>query len=358
MPRRRMGIKWALAGLCLLAGCGGGGSPASPTPTSTPTPPAFPAGATLAFVSGLTDTPVGGASVTIGTASYTTNESGQITLSQAAAAGVRATVLAAGFFDRQTLVRSGNANRFALWPRTPGTGLDAPWTEELAYTDGIFCCPAAATHSGRLALGRVRSGTRIQLVIIPASLQRDVVVRSAQLAADLANVASEGRVAFQYTAAPTAGPRIEVKIQPGLCPEGSSACLLVDQDAAGYITGGSIVFPGEPTESATYALYLAQPYALGELGYLGSTFTHELGHVLGLQHCLGPDRLGMMSVSAGGAYGYAYFSSYRDFAPEEKRTLKLLYQRPAGNRFPDDDSQIGASAAAESAVVCRLLPPS
>jgi hypothetical protein len=308
----------------------------------------------LTFVSGLTDIPVGGATVTVGTATYTTTEVGQITLHEAATAGTRLTVLAASFFDRQTLVRSAGAARFTLWPQTTNAGLDAPWTQELAYTYGARCCPATATNLGQAPLRRIRSGTTVELVIA-GSLQREVVRQSAHAAADLVNVANEGRVVFQYAAAATTGLKLEVQLAPNVCGPGAVACMAVDTDSAGYITGGRLVFPAEPTEESDYATYLTRRYSGGELGYFTSIIAHELGHAVGLQHCLGPDRLGMMSLNADGAYHYWYYPTYHDFAPEEKRVLKLIYQRPAGNRFPDDETSVRATAAPESVMVCRLL---
>jgi hypothetical protein len=68
---------------------------------------------TLTFVSTLGGAPVSGARVTVAGVAYTTNASGQISLTTPASAGVTIDASASGFIDRATVVRSEST--ISLW---------------------------------------------------------------------------------------------------------------------------------------------------------------------------------------------------------------------------------------------------
>jgi hypothetical protein len=71
--------------LCsFLAACGGSSGPSGPSPVPTPSIGV----STLTFVSTLGGAPVSGARVTVAGVAYTTNASGQISLTTPASAGV------------------------------------------------------------------------------------------------------------------------------------------------------------------------------------------------------------------------------------------------------------------------------
>ena len=78
-----------------VASCGGGGGDSSPSvpaiPASTPAP-AFPAGTAVSFLSGETGQPVDGAMVTVGTANYLADQSGQILISETVPVSTQMTV--------------------------------------------------------------------------------------------------------------------------------------------------------------------------------------------------------------------------------------------------------------------------
>jgi len=344
----------------MLVRCGGGGE-GTPSPPLTP-PPAFPGGTVLSFVSGETNDPVGGATVSIGTATYTSSEAGTVTPREPVSRGAGITVLAAGFLDRKTLSRSAGETVFSLWPRTSRTGLDEAWTQQLVYTPGAYCCPATQ-QLGEMWMERARSGTVISLTVAAGStLQRDTVRSAAQMAADLVSAANEGRVIFQFSPAPTSGPKIDIEVATNVCGTDPTpaACMAVDLDYAGYITGGRMVFPADPVQTAWWAQVTSRSYFPGEEGYFEQLIAHELGHALGLQHSLASvsdGRLGLMALDSQFSYSLSYFSSFRDFAPAEKLAMKLMYQRRAGNRFPDDETGVSASTMPPSVIVCRMPPP-
>ena len=82
----------------------------------------------------------------------------------------------------------------------------------------------------------------------------------------------------------------------------------------------------------------------GEIVYCGldvartGTVTHELGHSVGLQHSF----VRREEVMA------PFFSRSRSsvFSPREGLVTNLLYERRAGNAYPDSDRSLSATAAA------------
>lgn len=127
---------------------GYGGGPASPSGLAVP-PPGIPAGTVLAFRSGETDQPTVGAGVVVSGRSFTTNSLGQITVDARVDLSAPLDVMAAGFLDRQTLLRSASETLFTLWPKTSPTGLNEDFTIKVIYTSaGDGGIPAIRISSG------------------------------------------------------------------------------------------------------------------------------------------------------------------------------------------------------------------
>ena len=267
-----------------------------------------------------------GAAVTLGGRGYSTDASGRVVLGDAAAPGTPIDAIAAGFLDRQTLVREEPDIRFTLWPTHGGGRLTPELTQALVYTPSG--CPYTAGARG-VPLRRLRrSATRVTLVP-GAELVNDAEIRRVHETA----IAVMNRIAggaMRYTFDPPAGDAVRLDLV--LLPD-HAACetptLAVTN--VGFGPGGDIF-------SATIA------YCTVRDARNLATVTHELGHTFGLNHS--PDRDDLMYCT----------SASRAVAPSprEELLMSLLMQRRSGNVFPDNDRTVTASAGPGSATfVCQ-----
>ena len=130
-----------------------------------------------------------------------------------------------------------------------------------------------------------------------------------------------GRVRYSLSSTtPASGLVIDARIDPSAedCKD-SRAFFDGRFNPRGEITGGEIVYCG---------LDVART----------GTVTHELGHSVGLQHSF----VRREEVMA------PFFSRSRSsvFSPREGLVMNLLYERRAGNAYPDSDRSLSATAAA------------
>jgi hypothetical protein len=307
----------------VLGSCGGGDR--GSTPTTMPSPPAgLDAGTVLTLVSGETGAPVAGATVTIGAQTSTSDAAGQVRLTAVAAPGTTIDVLHPAHLDRLSTVRTGTGQRFALWPKTNAAGLNEHYTATLVYTSAAD--PPGPT--GEAALQRLpRGGTPV--VVPSADLLADGPAMDAHYQA-LATINEATGGAVTYLLAPSRPPSgvvvaTRLDLQDSRCQQGG---------LRGYARG---TYQGQELVSAevVFCSFAAARSA---------TVAHELGHTFGLRHS--PDDRDLM---------YFQFSSRRatTFGPRESLLMRLMLDRPPGNRFPDNDrSASAAGGTSERVTIC------
>jgi len=305
----------ALAALSLV-GCGGSSS----TPTSPSGPPSGPsiaAGTIFSLRSGETDQPVAGASITLSAQSsagpfnavYTSNGAGQFVLDRAVVLSSTPLleVSTAGFLVRTTILRSDETT-ISLWPSSSATGLDDAFSATLAYSPSA--CPAVNTPSS--VLRRTPSSVTTVNVSFDSSIQDQAAETAHRQAIARLNEATGGVPAYQFTSGAAGGVQMIAEIDPNnsTCSTGDGPlrATVVLTSANGEIVSGRMVYCSlGAARSAELAL-------------------HELGHTLGLYHS--SSQADVMYCSTGRALA---------FSGRERLLMRLMRQRRAGNRWPDND---------------------
>jgi hypothetical protein len=297
----------APAGALWLAACG-----ASPPSAPDPGGAAIPAGTVLSFVSGETDAPVAGASVSVAGRRYASDGAGRVTLAAPAAAGADLDVSAAAFLERKTSLGSGET-RFTLWPRRSPTLLNEDFTAQIVYT--------ASTGDALFAqepLSRIRADASQVAVVPSAALRADpeAMERHARAVDDL-NAATGGRPRYLLADATSAAPvAFPTRVDPGECSFGTLGFARLERRNR-EIVGGEIVFCS--ADAAHSAVVV-----------------HELGHSFGLNHT--SNAMDVMAATASQRQA-------ETFSPREVLVMNLMLQRKSGNRFPDDGRAAAAAAA-------------
>ena len=301
----------ALAVTALVA-CGDS-APAPSTGPTSPAPPQPPTTVTLTVVSGEDGQPVSGATLTAGGRTLETAANGTASV-PVPALGSNVEVIAEGFLDRKTVYRS--VNRIVLWPATSENGLTPELTRRLVYSgfgeDAVL---------GELSMRRPPSDAVIH-VFVEGGLLDDVRVnRVVGDAVAAMETALQGRVQIVVTGTPpSSGTVWHIRVDP----EATSSEFIA--------TTRFRVRNGEMVEA--WLLYRS----LSDLAENERLVTNMLGNAFGLRDSDSPnDRM--------------FFDWWRrrpnDFSPRERLIMRLMFERPGGNRWPDNDRSLGASASTQ-----------
>ena len=324
-------------------GCGDSKSPPTgPTSSGFNSPvigPSIPTGAVVSLRSAETNQPVAGASVSLSgqsqtgafIANYTTDAGGAFTLDRTILLSSTPLLeaIAPGFLTRATTLRPDETT-LSLWPASSPTGLDETFSSETVYS--ASACPAVNT--GQSALRRSASSVGIVQVSLGPDFQDAAAEASHGQAIARLNAAIGGSPRYELVGSPGAGVTFTTAIDPSHSTCTGSAPLqatTVLSFANGNINGGRLIYCSlAAARSVTLVL-------------------HELGHTFGLYHSR--NSADVMYCSPGRA---------PQFSAREALAMKLMLQRRAGNRWPDNDRQTAAplavSANATEVITCEAGP--
>ncbi len=276
------------------------------SPGSNDRSPLLQSGAPLLLVSGDDDQPVPGATVVVGGRRYVSDAGGRVELDPLLDGDVD--VAATNFLVRETALPSGRT--LTLWPTSPGYPED--YIRHLLYKDAAGT-RAEPSLSADAPLRRVMAA--LVLVVPDAALWEDGTARAAhERAVSLLNEATAGHVRFELRRSATSGVIFRAYVDGTATAAGA---LTYRDLVRNEITGGRIAYAN--LGAARSERFVA----------------HELGHALGLQHSIRPRDLMYFSAPQAAA---------ADFSEQERLSIRLLLQRRAGNRYPDNDRTVSLSA--------------
>jgi hypothetical protein len=310
-----------LAALVIPA-CGDGGS-SGPSPAS-------PAGnVTFRVVSGETDQPVAGARFVVNGTELTTNDQGEVVVDGDVPPDSHLDIIASGFLDRQTFFRP-DETRLTLWPRTSSSGLHEEFTRRLVYvspSDDESVQELRRPAPGTSAI-QVAPSEQIQGVPIYMEALTDVVARMTD-----ATGISYGLV----TEPPTAPTHITIEIESGL--ETDPWCTSYGVAYRDGWGGGRIVLCHGTFHPDSPLSHLNRDRRDRTYYWAANILAHEMGHLFGLGNYYVEGAEGLMGFGA-----LSVNEGIVDFSDRERLVIRLMLQRRAGNRFPDNDRGVYSQA--------------
>jgi hypothetical protein len=320
-------VRYPVLAAALAAACGGDRNPAAPSrPATTAGASGLPAGTSVTVVSGGTGAPLAGVTITVAGQTALTDGGGQARLPVAAPVGTAMDLTHPGHLDRQTTIRQSTGPRFTLWPRTSADGLTEHYTATLAYT----ATTDPPSPAGSSALQRLPAGTTTVVVVPSPALLQDG--RAMEAHEDAVRAITDAT-----------GATVRYVLAPSSPPSGVVVTTRVDELDARCVEGG--------LRGYMRGTYRNSELTSGEIVFCDAniarspTIAHELGHTFGLRH--GPEPNDLMFFRFGNRRASG-------FGPRESLVMRMMLDRPAGNRYPDSDRGVtGSSAVEERVVVCR-----
>lgn len=239
------------------------------------------------------------------------DQAGQVATPLGTADGAWVDVVASGFLDRQTVLRSAEP-RVTLWPTSSPSGLDPDFSSTLVYSSAA--CPTQSAPS--LALRRHASSTTSVIVV---GIQDQAVEDTHTEAIRRLNAATGGVPLYSFSAtSPGSGVVFTIRIDPNAatCTAGSEPL----RASTGLTLSNGVISGGDLTYCTLAA---ARNLAL---------VLHELGHTYGLYHSSSISDV--MWCTSGRPTAYS---------AREALAMGLVRQRRGGNRWPDNDRSASVS---------------
>jgi hypothetical protein len=292
-----------LLGIVATTSCGGSGGVSIVTTAPTPGPIA------VTVVAGDTGIPLSGASISGGATTVGTSSAGQATV--VALAGTSITITAEGFLLRNTLLRPGTST-LALWPKTTATGLTESATLAMVY------------DNQKQSMTRWNVDANVAVVPGPDIAADPEAMAALAGAAARLTEATRGHMTVRIDTGATTGPTIQAVIDPSRALFGAAAYVNTKNHGA---TGGVIAYKG-----------------LSAVRSVGINL-HELAHFYGLVES--PDTIDISGPGPG---------LRSDFSARELTLIDLMWLRPPGNVWPDNDQQVTSAGTSKgvSVIHCRV----
>jgi hypothetical protein len=287
----------------------------------------------ISVVSGETGQPVAGARLVISGSEHASDARGEARFQSFAGSPTLLDIVAPGFLDRQTTLDREPSGRFTLWPRTAPYELDEAYTSRLVYTSAGG---GSITGAGELPMLRWKPGlTSIDVVYLGPEDHPSYRPFAA-------NALLQHAVAVGEMNAAIGGAIRYGQPRPG-------------EDVAAAGTVRLLLFPEDPgcADADTWAFVRVFSYEIShpvvtfcdkDAASDASAVLHELGHTFGLQHSGHPRDVMHPAMTGRDA---------SSMSVRERLTMRMMLQRGAGNRFPDNDRAAFGAAAAQAPKTIR-----